>query len=123
MVVAAQLLGGIAAAGVASAILPGPLGVNVRLGTGISIARGVFIEMFTTTMLAITVIMLAAIKHRATYLAPIGIGIAIFVGHLCSKSLLLLSSIESQVSEINSSQVYSGPGQVSTQPEHSVQML
>ena len=68
----AQILGAIAAAGVASAILPGELAVNVRLGGGASIARGVFIEMFTTIMLVFTVIMLAAVKHRATYLAPIG---------------------------------------------------
>jgi len=83
-VVLAQILGGIAAAAAASATFPGPLPVNVRLGGGTSIAQGLFIEMFTTTLLVLTVIMLAAVKHKATFLAPIGIGIAIFVGHLCS---------------------------------------
>ena len=58
------------------------MAVNVRLGGGTSIAQGLFIEMFGTTELVFSVIMLAAVKHKATYLAPIGIGIALFVGHL-----------------------------------------
>jgi aquaporin related protein len=81
----AQMLGGIAAAGAVSATFPGPLPVNVRLGGGTSVSQGLFIEMFATTQLVFTVIMLAAVKHKATYLAPIGIGIALFVGNLCSK--------------------------------------
>jgi len=28
--------------------------------------------------------MLAAVKHRGTFLAPLGIGLALFIGHLCS---------------------------------------
>jgi aquaporin rerated protein, other eukaryote len=79
------MLGGIAAAGAVSATFPGPLPVNVRLGGGTSVSQGLFIEMFATTQLVFTVIMLAAVKHKATYLAPIGIGIALFVGNLCSK--------------------------------------
>ena len=89
LVMLAQILGGIAAAAVASAILPGPLPVNVRLGGDTSIVQGLFIEMFTTTQLVFTVIMLAAIKHKATFLAPLGIGLALFIGHLCSKSSAL----------------------------------
>lgn len=86
MVIAtAQILAGIAAAGVSSALLPGPSPVNVRLGGGTSVVRGLFIEMFTTTMLVMTVIMLAAIKSKSTWLAPIGIGIALFIGHLLSE--------------------------------------
>ncbi|KIX93958.1 uncharacterized protein Z520_10295 [Fonsecaea multimorphosa CBS 102226] len=80
----AQILGGIAAAGAVSATLPGPMAVNVRLGGDTSVARGLFIEMFATTQLNFAVIMLAAVKHKATYLAPIGIGIALFIGHLLS---------------------------------------
>jgi glycerol uptake facilitator-like aquaporin len=81
----AQMLGGIAAAAAVSATFPGPLTVNVRLGGGTSVSQGLFIEMFATTQLVLTVIMLAAVKHKATYLAPIGIGIALFIGNLCSK--------------------------------------
>ncbi len=80
------MLGGIAAAGAVSATLPGPMAVNVRLGGDCSIVRGLFIEMFTTLQLAFSVIMLAAVKHKATFLAPIGIGIALFIGHMLSKS-------------------------------------
>jgi aquaporin rerated protein, other eukaryote len=82
----AQMLAGIAAAGVVSAILPGPMAVNVRLGGGTSVVRGLFIEMFATIQLVFAVVMLAAVKHKATYLAPLGIGIALFIGHLCSES-------------------------------------
>ena len=80
-----QMLGGIAAAAAVSATFPGPMTVDVRLGNGTSVSRGLFIEMFTTTQLVFTVTMLAAVKHKATYLAPIGIGIALFIGNMCSK--------------------------------------
>ena len=81
----AQMLGGIAASAAVSATFPGPLAVSVRLGGGTSVAQGLFIEMFATTQLVLTVIMLAVVKHKATYLAPIGIGIALFIGNMCSK--------------------------------------
>jgi aquaporin rerated protein, other eukaryote len=82
----AQIVGGIAAAAVVYGLLPGSLTINVSLGGGTSIVRGLFIEMFTTCQLTFAVIMLAAVKHKATYLAPIGIGLALFIGHLFSKS-------------------------------------
>jgi aquaporin rerated protein, other eukaryote len=78
-------LGGIAASAAVSATFPGPASFAVRLGGGTSIAQGLFIEMFATAQLVLTVIMLAAVKHRATYLAPLGIGIALFIGNMCSK--------------------------------------
>lgn len=86
VVFVAQIIGGIAAAGAVSATLPGPMAVNVRLGGDCTIVRGLFIEMFATLQLVFSVVMLAAVKHKATYLAPIGIGIALFIGHLCSES-------------------------------------
>jgi aquaporin related protein len=78
------MLAGIAAAGAVSATLPGPMAVNVRLGGGCSITQGLFIEMFTTLQLVFAVVMLAAVKHKATYIAPLGIGIALFIGHMLS---------------------------------------
>ncbi|KIW15814.1 hypothetical protein PV08_05864 [Exophiala spinifera] len=84
VVFVAQILGGIAAAGAVSATLPGPMAVNVRLGGGCSITRGLFIEMFTTIQLVFAVVMLAAVKSKATFLAPLGIGIALFIGHMLS---------------------------------------
>ncbi|EPS26407.1 hypothetical protein PDE_01343 [Penicillium oxalicum 114-2] len=79
MVIPAQLLGGIAAAGVVSALFPGPLTVATRLGGGASISQGLFIEMFLTAQLVFVIAMLAVVKHKSTYLAPIGIGLTFFV--------------------------------------------
>ncbi|KAF2018246.1 aquaporin-like protein [Aaosphaeria arxii CBS 175.79] len=77
-----QMLAGMCAAAVVSAILPGPLSVSTTLGSGTTAARGVFLEMFLTALLVFTIFMLAAEKHKATYLAPIGIGLALFVAEL-----------------------------------------
>lgn len=79
LVFPSQLVGGIAAAGVVSALFPGPLNCATRLGGGTSISQGLFIEMFLTAQLVIVIIMLAVVKHKATYLAPVGIGVAFFV--------------------------------------------
>lgn len=79
MVFPAQLLGGIASAGVVSALFPGPLNVSTRLGGGASISQGLFIEMFLTAQLVLVIIMLAVVKHKSTYLAPVGIGLTFFV--------------------------------------------
>ncbi|KAJ5771150.1 uncharacterized protein N7511_003201 [Penicillium nucicola] len=78
----AQLVGGIAAAGVVSCLFPGPLNCSTRLGGGASISQGLFIEMFLTAQLVIVIIMLAVVKHKSTYLAPVGIGLAFFVAEL-----------------------------------------
>jgi len=44
----AQILGGITAAAICSALFPGPLTVRTNLGGGISITQGLFVEMFLT---------------------------------------------------------------------------
>ncbi|KYK57177.1 aquaporin-2 [Drechmeria coniospora] len=77
------IVAGIAAAAVADGLLPGPLLVADTLSNGTSVVRGLFIEMFLTSQLVLTVYFLAVEKHRATFLAPIGIGIAVFIAHLC----------------------------------------
>ncbi|KAF3045528.1 hypothetical protein E8E12_009237 [Didymella heteroderae] len=82
LLILAQLLGAMAAAGAVSATFPGPLAVRTRLGADTSISRGVFIEMFLTAMLIFSIFMLAAEKHRSTFVAPIGIGLALFVAQL-----------------------------------------
>lgn len=86
VVVVSQLLAGIAAAGVVSALFPGPLTVNTTLGGGASTAQGLFIEMFLTAELVFVIIMLAAEKHKGTYLAPVGIGTAFFLAELTGTS-------------------------------------
>lgn len=82
VVVIAQFVAGIAAAGVVSALFPGPMVVATTLGGGASISQGLFIEMFLTAQLVFVIIMLAAEKHKSTYLAPVGIGITFFLAQL-----------------------------------------
>ncbi|KAL9102035.1 MAG: hypothetical protein Q9163_002768 [Psora crenata] len=77
-----QILGAIASAGVVSALFPGPLNVRTTLGGGSSIVQGLFIEMFLTAQLVFTIFMLAAEKHKATFIAPIGIGLSLFIAEL-----------------------------------------
>ena len=83
LVFVAQLLGGICAAAVVSALFPGPLTVETLLGGGTSISQGLFIEMFLTAQLVFVIIMLAVVKHKSTFLAPVGIGLAFFLTELC----------------------------------------
>ncbi|KAG9225087.1 hypothetical protein CCMSSC00406_0008749 [Pleurotus cornucopiae] len=78
----AQLVGAIAAAAVVRGLTGGRLRVNTTLGPRTSPAQGVFIEMFITAALVVSVLMLAAEKHQATPFAPIGIGLTLFSGHL-----------------------------------------
>jgi len=78
----AEMVGAIVASAILSALLPGPLTVTPSLGSGTSRSQGVFIEMFITAALCLAVLMLAVEKHRATPLAPIGIGLTLFACHL-----------------------------------------
>jgi aquaporin related protein len=82
LLIIAQLLAAICAAAVVSGLFPGPLSVNTTLSRETSVTRGLFIEMFLTFMLVFTIFMLAAEKHRATFIAPIGIGLALFICEL-----------------------------------------
>ena len=92
LVAVAQILGGLAAAGLVAGLFPGPLKVSTSLRPGTSVAQGLFIEMFLTAELVFVIIMLAAERHRSTHMAPVGIGIAFFVtqltGSFISSSLL-----------------------------------
>ncbi|EXJ74531.1 uncharacterized protein A1O5_02827 [Cladophialophora psammophila CBS 110553] len=76
----AQILGGIVAAALVRCMFPGPLVVGTVLSNNTTPAQGVFIEMFLTSLLVFTILMLAAEKHYATFMAPVGIGLALFVG-------------------------------------------
>ncbi|KAK8208515.1 aquaporin-like protein, partial [Phyllosticta capitalensis] len=82
LVAVAQLLGGIFAAFMVSVLYPGDFNVRTTLASNTSTARGVFIEAVGTSLLVFTVFMLAKEKHKATYVAPVGIGLALFVIHL-----------------------------------------
>ncbi len=78
----AQMVAGMAAAGAASALTPGEIMFANGLGGGASKTRGLFIEMFATAILCTTVLFMAVEKHRATFMGPLVIGFALFIGHL-----------------------------------------
>ncbi|KXS95056.1 hypothetical protein AC578_3886 [Pseudocercospora eumusae] len=82
-----QIIGGIVAAAVASAIIPGDIAVTqTTLADGMNKAQGVFLEMFLTAYLVFVILMLAAEKSKATFIAPIGIGMALFVAQIAGVS-------------------------------------
>lgn len=64
MITLAQLLGGIAAAGVAKGVTLSNFSVTNTTSKGLGNGQGLAIEMFTTAMLVFTVLMMAAEKHR-----------------------------------------------------------
>jgi len=79
----AQILGGIFAALLASALFDAPISlVTTALSPSTSHIQGLFIETLLTVELVMTVLMLAAEKSRATFLAPVGIGLALFVAQM-----------------------------------------
>lgn len=78
LLVIAQLMGAIVGAALTMALLPGTITVVTVLSPMTSTAKGLFLEMFLTAELVFTIIMLAAEKHKSTYIAPMGIGLALF---------------------------------------------
>ncbi|GKT93560.1 MIP family channel protein [Colletotrichum tofieldiae] len=82
LIIVSQILGGIAASGVVSAMMPNVLAVKTELGGGTTVVQGLFIEMFLTAQLVFTIFMLATEKHEGTFIAPIGIGLSLFIAEL-----------------------------------------
>lgn len=77
-----QMLAGMTAAGLVSCVFPGELRAETLLGSGTSVVRGFFIEALLSAAFVFSVFMLAAEKHKGTFIAPIGIGLALFVAQL-----------------------------------------
>lgn len=83
LVIVAQLLGSIAASALVVGLLPGDgIAATTGLADDTSVVRGVFIEAFLTAELVLVIFMLAAEKHRATAVAPVGIGLGLFIAEL-----------------------------------------
>ena len=80
-----QFIGAISAAGITQVIVPG--GINVRTRLNCTVAQGFLIEMICTFFIMFTVYMLATEKHKATFIAPVGLGLALFVVELFALSL------------------------------------
>ena len=87
LLIPTQLLAGMVAAGLVSAMFPGPASFATTLTPGTSIAQGLFIEMFLTAELEITILFLAAEKQKATFIAPVAIGLALFVAELAGERI------------------------------------
>ncbi|KAI0160400.1 hypothetical protein GGR57DRAFT_499808 [Xylariaceae sp. FL1272] len=78
-----QLIASICAGAVVKVLFPGDLSsINTSLLPGVNLAQGVFAEMFFTSYLVFVVLILAAEKSKDTFLAPIGIGLALFVAEI-----------------------------------------
>ena len=77
-----QCIGAIVASYIVQALFAGGLNVGTSLKRGTSNGQGVVIEMLLTAQLTFTIFMLAAEKQEATYVAPVGIGLSIFIGEL-----------------------------------------
>lgn len=77
LLIPTQLVASIVAAAMARALVPVPISqANTTLSGGTSVAQGLFLEMFFTAELVFVVLMLAQEKSRDTFMAPIGIGLA-----------------------------------------------
>ncbi|TID27291.1 putative mip family channel protein [Venturia nashicola] len=78
----AQIAGSIAASGLIVGLFPTATNVRTTLSPGLSISKGLFIEAFLTAELVFTILMLAKEKHKATFIAPVGIGLSLFIAEL-----------------------------------------
>ncbi|TKA58512.1 hypothetical protein B0A53_00252 [Rhodotorula sp. CCFEE 5036] len=68
-----QILGGITGAAIIDALTP-----------GMSISRGLFLEAAMTALLMLVILLLAADKNASSFMAPLPIGLALFVAELAS---------------------------------------
>lgn len=100
----AQILGSIAASGLIVGLFPAAANVRTTLSKGLSIPKGLFIEAFLTAELVFTILMLAKEKHKATFIAPVGIGTSPPVSRLPSLlSSLVLSSLDCVLTQTKAS--------------------
>ncbi|KAH6861974.1 aquaporin-like protein [Alternaria alternata] len=73
-----QLFGSILASAIAYGLLPSGALAATELGDMTTVTQGLFIEMFITAQVVVAVFMLATEKHKATFIAPVGIGLTVF---------------------------------------------
>jgi aquaporin related protein len=73
------MIAAMAAAGFVSGLLPGPLTIDTKLDTSISVTRGLFLEAFVTAQLVLTILMLEAGSAKPMY-----IGLSLFIAEICS---------------------------------------
>lgn len=90
----AQVLGAIVAAYAVQGLFTGKLNVSTTLSATTTIAQGVVIEMLLTAQLVFTIFMLAAEKHVGNFIAPVGIGLSLFIGELTGTSIAVALMLE-----------------------------
>lgn len=78
----AQMLGSMLASVIVLYLLPQRFNVKTTLSNGTTLVQGIFIEAILTAQLVFTIFMLAMEKHRATFIAPVGIGLALFIAEM-----------------------------------------
>ena len=81
-----QIVGAIVAAALVQALFTGGQNVSTSLATTTSYAQGTIIEMILTAQLCFTIFMLAAEKHTGNFVAPVGIGLSLFIAELTGSS-------------------------------------
>ena len=77
-----QILAGMAAGGAAQALTPGRVHFTNALGLDCSRTRGLFLEMFGTSALCLTVLMTAVEKRETNFMAALPIGVSLFNIHM-----------------------------------------
>lgn len=77
-----QILGSMLASVIVRFLFPETFNVRTTLSGGTSLLQGVIIEAILTAELVFTIFMLAKEKHRATFIAPVGIGLALFISEM-----------------------------------------
>lgn len=88
LVTVTQLVAGIFASALVMLLLPGEMNVSTTLSPDTSVVQGLFLEAILTFQLIMAIFMLAGEKHRATYMAPVGIGLALFIAELAGELLM-----------------------------------
>lgn len=83
----AQIVGGMAAGGAASGMTAGSVKFTNALGLGTSRTRGLFLEMFGTAILCLTVLMTAVEKRETNFMAAMPIGVSLFIAHVALTAL------------------------------------
>lgn len=77
-----QVIAGMAAAGVASAMYPGPITFANAKDSSVSVSRGLFLEAFGVAILVFTVLFTAIEVSPFGGMAYLPIGLALFLGHM-----------------------------------------
>ncbi|KAH8677875.1 aquaporin-like protein [Xylariales sp. PMI_506] len=77
----AQMLGSMLASVIVRFLFPDSFNVRTTI-SGVSVVQGLLIEALLTAELVFTIFMLAKEKHKATFIAPVGIGLALFIAEM-----------------------------------------